>query len=213
MLVQFLEQQVAVIPLEGQKFLHGRKLVMLIVKTGLDAHQIHAMGVAFLLHTLVIKKDFDDGVFLGQVQGYLRGGDGRLGVFSLGPSTIGDALDVPFVVPHVHRGPAIVARLIAADVTEKGLEAMEGSSAVPQHRNWAHTLSKVRGWTLCTDGVQFEASKAKKMAMTMGALLRGGVSGWAGGKVRAIWLVATIAFEPGTPMVLKVPGLVPFVML
>ena len=35
------------------------------------------------------------------------------------------------MVPHVHREPAIVARLIAAEVTEKGLVALEGASAVP----------------------------------------------------------------------------------
>ena len=35
------------------------------------------------------------------------------------------------MVPHVHRGFAIVARLIAAEVTEKSLEIVEGASAVP----------------------------------------------------------------------------------
>ena len=35
------------------------------------------------------------------------------------------------MVPHVHRVPAIVARLIAAEVTEKVLVTLEGASAVP----------------------------------------------------------------------------------
>ena len=35
------------------------------------------------------------------------------------------------MVPHVHRVPAIVARLVTAEVAEKGLVALEGASAVP----------------------------------------------------------------------------------
>ena len=35
------------------------------------------------------------------------------------------------MVPHVHRVPTIVERLIAAEVAEKGLEIVEGASAVP----------------------------------------------------------------------------------
>ena len=94
------------------------------------------------------------------------GGDGRLGVFSLGPSSIGDALDVTLVVLHVHHGPAIVARLIAVDVAEKGLEAMEGSSTVPKtpqlgtHVVEGQRVDRLTGWR--TGGVQFEASSAKK---------------------------------------------------
>ena len=52
-------------------------------------------------------------------------------MFAFGASTIGHVLDVTFVAPHVHRGPAIVTRLVAADVAEEGLEALEGASAVP----------------------------------------------------------------------------------
>ena len=36
------------------------------------------------------------------------------------------------MVPDVHHSLAFVARLIAADVTEKGLEVMECASAVPE---------------------------------------------------------------------------------
>ena len=83
------------------------------------------------------------------------------------------------MVPHVHRGPAIVARLIATDVTEKGLKAMEGSSAVPAtlqlgtHVVEGQRVDPLNGWR--ADGVPFEASRAKKTAMTMAALLRGSV--------------------------------------
>ena len=52
-------------------------------------------------------------------------------MFAFGASMIGHVLDETFVVPHVHRVPAIVARLIAAHVTEKGLIALEGASAMP----------------------------------------------------------------------------------
>jgi len=61
--------------------------------------------------------------------------------------------------------------------------------------------------------VQFEATRAKEAAMTMGALFRGGVSGMVGGKVRAVRLLAAITLESGTPMVSKVLGIVPFVAL
>ena len=104
LLVQFLQQQVAIVPLEmvsdqheravsgvrhsqlqdlGHEFLHRRKLVTLVVQTGLGAHQIHAMSLTRFLHTLAIEKDFHDGVLLGKVQGPLVGGGaaGRLGVF------------------------------------------------------------------------------------------------------------------------------------
>ena len=61
-----------------------------------------------------------------------------------------------------------------------------------------------------TDGVQFEATKAKEAAMTMETLFGGGVSGMVGGKVRAVHLLAAITLESGTPVVSKVLGLVPF---
>ena len=61
-----------------------------------------------------------------------------------------------------------------------------------------------------TDGVQFEAPRTKETAMAMGAQFGGGVSGRVGGKVRAVRLLATVTFEAGTPMMPKVPGLVPF---
>ena len=100
--VQFLEQQVPVVPLEimrdhheraargvrhsqvphpGHELLHGRKLVALIVQTGLGAHQVHAMRLPAFLHALAIEKDFDDGLFLGSRLG------GGAGVFAFGAST------------------------------------------------------------------------------------------------------------------------------
>ena len=60
------------------------------------------------------------------------------------------------------------------------------------------------------EGVQFESPRAKETAMPMGAQFGGGVSGRVGGKVRAVRLLATITLETGTPMMLKVLGLVPF---
>ena len=60
-----------------------------------------------------------------------------------------------------------------------------------------------------TDGVQFEAPRAKETAMAMGAQFGGGVSDRVGGKVRAVRLLATVTLETGTPMMPKVPGLVP----
>ena len=153
LLVQFLEQQVAVVPLKimrdqheraasgvrhsqlphpGHEVLHGRKLMALMVQTGLGAHQVHAMRLPSFLHALAVEKDFDDGLFLGPRARLDDGGAAAAGgVFAFGASTIGHVLDVTFVLAHVHRGPAIVARLIAADVPEKGLEVLEGASAVP----------------------------------------------------------------------------------
>ena len=64
-----------------------------------------------------------------------------------------------------------------------------------------------------TDGVQFEAPRTKETAMTMGAQFVGGVSGRVGDKVRAVRLLAAITLEAGTPMMTKVPGLVPFAAL
>ena len=64
-----------------------------------------------------------------------------------------------------------------------------------------------------TDGVQFEATRAKETAMAMGALLRGGVSGMVGGKVRAVRLLAAITIESRTSMVSKVLGIVLFAAL
>ena len=61
-----------------------------------------------------------------------------------------------------------------------------------------------------TDGVQFEAPRAKETAMAMGAQFGGGVSGRVGGKVRAVRLLAAITLEAGTPMMTKVLGLEPF---
>ena len=170
MSVQFLEQQVAVIALKimrdyheraasgvrhsqvphpGHEFGHGRKLVALVVQTGLGAHQVHAMRLPAFLHALAIEKDFDNSLLLGPRSRLVGGGSGAAGgVFAFGPSTIWHVLDETFVVPHVHRVPAIVARLIAAQVTEKGLEVVKGASQCPQHPSWAHTLSKVSGWTL-----------------------------------------------------------------
>ena len=103
--VQFLEQQVAVVPLEimrdqheraacgvrhsqvphpGQEVLHGRKLVASIVQTGLGAYQVHAMRLPSFLHALAIEKDFDDGLFLGH---WLAGTAAAGGVFAFGAST------------------------------------------------------------------------------------------------------------------------------
>ena len=64
-----------------------------------------------------------------------------------------------------------------------------------------------------TNGVQFEAPRAKETAMAIGALFGGGVSGMVGGKVRTVRLLATVTLESGTPMVSKVLGLVPFAAL
>ena len=58
--------------------------------------------------------------------------------------------------------------------------------------------------------MQFEAPRAKETAVTMGTQFGGGVSGRVGGKVRAVRLLATVTLEAGAPMMLKVPGLVPF---
>ena len=119
------------VPHPGHEFAHGRELVALVVQTGLGAHQVHAMRLPAFLHALAIEKDFDDGLLLGHGSRLVVGGGGAAGgVFSFGASTIGHVLDETFVVPHVHRGPAIVARLIAAQVTEKGLKVVEGASAV-----------------------------------------------------------------------------------
>ena len=119
------------VPHPGHEFGHGRELVALVVQTGLGAHQVHAMRLPSFLHALAVEKDFDDGLFLGPRSRLGGGGGAAGGVFAFGPSTIGDVLDETFVVPHVHRGPAIVARLIAALVTKKGLEVVEGASAIP----------------------------------------------------------------------------------
>ena len=152
--VQFLKQQVAVVALKimrdyheraasgvrhsqvphpGHEFGHGRKLVALVVHTGLGAHQqVRAMRLPAFLHALAIEKDFDNSLLLGPRSRLVGGGGGAAGgVFAFGPSTIWHVLDETFVVPHVHRVPAIVARLIAAHVTEKGLIALEGASAMP----------------------------------------------------------------------------------
>ena len=117
------------VPHPGHEFGHGRELVALVVQTGLGAHQVHAMRLPAFLHALAIEKDFDDGLLLGPGSWMVVGGAAG-GVFAFGPSTTGHVLDETFVVPHVHRGPAIVARLIAAQVTEKGLKVVEGASAV-----------------------------------------------------------------------------------
>ena len=61
-----------------------------------------------------------------------------------------------------------------------------------------------------TDGVQFEAPRAKETTMAMGAQFGGGVSGRVSGKVRAVRLLATVTLETGTSMMTKVLGLVPF---
>ena len=61
-----------------------------------------------------------------------------------------------------------------------------------------------------TNGVQFKAPRTKETAMAMGAQFGGGVSGRVGDKVQAVRLLATITLEARTPMMLKVPGLVPF---
>ena len=84
------------------------------------------------LHALAIEKDFDDGLFLlGHGSRLVGDGAAAGGVFAFGASTILNGLDETFVGPHVHRGFAIVAGLIAAEVTEKVLEFLEGASAVP----------------------------------------------------------------------------------
>ena len=121
------------------------------------------------------------------------------------------------MVPHVHREPAIVARLITAEVTEKGLVVLEGASAVPAapllgtHVVEGHRVNPLAAGR--TDGVQFEAPRAKETAMAMGAQFGGGVSGMEGGKVRTVRLLATVTLESGTPMMFKVLGVVPFAAL
>lgn len=90
MFVQFLEEQVAVVPLEimgdqheravsgvrmfqmpdlGHEFLHGRKLVALVVEVGLGTDEVHLMGFTLLLHAFAIEKGLDGGVLLGIVHG------------------------------------------------------------------------------------------------------------------------------------------------
>ena len=64
-----------------------------------------------------------------------------------------------------------------------------------------------------TNGVRFKAPRTKETAMAMGAQFGGNVSGRVGDKVRAVCLLATITLEARTPMMLKVPGLVPFAAL
>ena len=203
------------VPHPAHEFAHGRKLVTLIVQTGLGTHQVHAMCFPSFLHAFAIKKDFDDRLCLLLLGVRLGGAAAAAAVaFAFAAATIGNGLDETFVVPHVHCGFAIVTRLLAAEVIEVVLELLEAASAVPARPYLGtHVTEGQRVDSLAaagTDGMQFQAPRTKEMTMTPGAQFGGVVSGMVGGKVRTVRLLATITLEAGTAMMLKVPVLEPF---